>query len=478
MNKRLLKIIITIVISVCVLLDAIVPVYAEGSSSVLDLTEIEGRAAPPAIDAPSAVLMEATTGAILYAKDAYAAYHPASVTKVMTALVTLENCSLDETVTFSYRATHELEEGSSTIARTEGEELSVEDCLYALLVHSANEVAQALAEHVGGSIEHFAEMMTARAKELGCKNTNFMNPHGLYHKEHYTSCYDMALIMREALKNPDFVKIDSTTSYIIPATNKHKEELGIAMKHKLLLRGDDHYEYAQCGKTGYTSLSGYSLVTSAKKDRMELICVTLGCKTGNDRYTATRALFDYGFQNFTMYDIAENDADFQSNELLTSGNAFLGSNLVSLTMPEDNYVIVPAGVPFADLESTLSLRDESSPDDEIATIVYRCRGTKVGEIRLTVTEGETSAYDFLKENTTVPSDYEKDILEYQSSEEDVQDQQPEERSRPLLIAILAVLSLLVILVAVLIILKIRQNRRRKKRRRMRYTWRSDHSSRF
>ena len=475
MNKRLLKILITLLISVCVLLSAIVPAYAEGRISVLDLTSIDGRAAPPEIDAPSAILMEANTGAILYAKDAYSPYHPASVTKVMTALLTLENCSLDETVTFSYRATHELEEGASSIARTEGEELNVEECLYALLVASANEVAQALAEHVGGSLERFAEMMTARAKELGCKDTYFVNPSGLNDPAHHTTCFDMALIMRKALQDPTFVKIDSTTSHVIPATNKHKEELAIAMKHKLLLKGDSHYEYAQCGKTGYTSIAGYNLVTTAKKGPMNLICVVLGCKDSNSRYTSTRALFDYGFSEFTMMDIAENDADFRNNELITSDNSFLGSNLVSLSMPENNYVIVPAGVEFSELENALVWRDASSPEDQIATLVYRYHDVKVGEVQLTIAEGESSAYDFLKENTTLPAEIEKDELENpETKPQPIQEKAP---SNPLIIAILVLLSALVILLLILVILKIRQGRRRKKRR-SKYTWRSHHSSRF
>ena len=474
MDKRLLKILITLLLSVCVLLDAVVPAYAEGSDSVIDLTSIDGVEKPPAMDATSAILMEANTGAVLYAKDAYAPYHPASVTKVMTALLTLENCSLDETVTFSYRATHELEDGASSIARTEGEELSVEECLYALLVASANEVAQALAEHTGGSLEKFAEMMTARAKELGCRDTYFANPSGLNDPAHHTTCFDMALIMRQALKNPDFVKIDSTTSHVVPATNKHKEPLGIAMKHKLLLKGDGHYEYAQCGKTGYTSIAGYNLVTTAKKGSMNLICVVLGCKDSNSRYTSTRALFDYGFEQFSMMDIAENDSEFQKNELFTSDNSFLGGNLVALSMPENNYVIVPNGVDFSELESSMVWRDESSPADEIATLVYRYHKVKVGEVRLTVGEGESSAYDFLKENTTLPAEVEKDRLEDQDKKEN----DPAQNAvNPLLLAILIVLFVLVILLIVLIVMKVRQNRRRKKRR-SKYTWRSHSSSRF
>lgn len=138
----------------------------------------------------------------------------------MTALVVLENCSLDEVVTYSYYATHSIEAGSSTIGTTEGEELTVEESLYALLLESANECGNGLAEHVAGSIDAFVEMMNAKAAELGCANTHFVNPHGLHNPEHYTTAHDMALIMQAALQNEDFVRISVTAKYQMRATNK------------------------------------------------------------------------------------------------------------------------------------------------------------------------------------------------------------------------------------------------------------------
>ena len=388
MLKRLTCRILALVLSLCLLSGTTCIYAATDLPAPMDLTSISGRPEPPQVAAEATILMEAKTGAILYAKNAHTTYYPASITKVMTALLTLENCSLDEVVTFSYRATHELEEGSSSIARTEGEELSVKNCLYALMIASANEVAQALAEHVSGSLEDFAALMTERAKEIGCLNTNFSNPSGLNDPNHYTSAYDMALIMREAVQNPAFVEIDSTTSYYIPATNKNPEKLGIAMKHKLLQKGDSHYEYAVAGKTGYTSLAGYTLVTYAVKGDMELICVTLGCDTSDDRYTTTRALFEYGFNNYTMYNVAEHDTSFNTNNELLEDDSFLGSSLISLSIPDNNWIILPNSVPFSALESNFAWGDSEAAANTLATVTYSYNGLPVGQANLTVLQDE------------------------------------------------------------------------------------------
>ncbi len=353
---------------------------------LVDLSVLTSYPAAPQIDAPAAILIEAKTGTILYAKNANTAYYPASITKVMTALLVLENCSLDETVTFSYRATHDLEEGSSSIARTEGEELSVENCLYAMLIASANEVAQALAEHVGGTIEDFATMMTARAIELGCTNTHFTNPSGLNNTEHYTTAHDMALIMRAAIQLSDFLTIDSTTTYCIPATNKNENPLWISMKHKLLLSGDYYYEYAVAGKTGYTQLAGYTLVTYATKDDMDLICVTLGCDTADSRYAATTALFDWGFENFTMYDIASSDTSLTGN--LQEDDTFLGSNLLSLSLSEDSWVILPNSLSFNSLSRDFSWGGEEEATNTLATVTYSYEGITVGQTTMTINEND------------------------------------------------------------------------------------------
>ena len=169
----------------------------------------------PAVYAQSAIVMEADTGMILYAKDMEQKNYPASITKIMTALLALENCELNEEIEFSYHATHSIEYGSSSIARTEGEILTVEETLYGLMLSSANECANALAEHIAGSNEDFALLMNEKAKELGCVNTHFSNPSGLHDENHYTCAYDMALITKAALENEDFRRISGTDYYTL-----------------------------------------------------------------------------------------------------------------------------------------------------------------------------------------------------------------------------------------------------------------------
>ena len=403
---------IAAVISICI---AASPVYAAASPSVpssgahlADISGIPGIATPPDLGDQAIILIEAKSGAVLYAHDADTAYYPASITKIMTALLVLENCDLDDIVTFSYRATHELEVGSSSIARTEGEQLSVRECLYALLVASANEVAQALAEHVSGSFEEFAVLMNKRAEELGCTGTHFSNPSGLNDPNHYTTCRDMALILRAAIAHPDFLEIASTTSHVIPATNKHSEPIGVFMKHELL-RGSDKYEYARCGKTGYTSLAGYTLATYASKDNIDLICITLNCESSEQRSSATKALFDYGFSNFNIFNVIESDTAMLANKALIQDESFMGGNLLDLKIADDTFIVLPEGIPFDKLTGTFKWNVENS-SDRIASIEYRYGSTVVGYADLIFTGSSNDPYDFLRHDT-YPDSYIKEVDE-------------------------------------------------------------------
>ncbi len=251
----------------------------------------------PEIQSEGAALIDASTGKLLYGKNENTQFYPASITKIMTALLVAENCSLDEVVTFSKTATTNLESGAVTLNLTEGDQLTVEDCLYALLLKSANEVANGLAEHVAGSVENFAAMMNARAKELGCQNTNFVNPNGLNNENHKTTPYDMALIMRAAMENPTVRKVDSTLSYKIAATKNNPSGRTVTMGHKMFYSTDSrYYEGIIGGKTGYTSKAGNTLVTAAERNGVRLIAVVM--KSSSTHYGDTKALLDYGFDNY------------------------------------------------------------------------------------------------------------------------------------------------------------------------------------
>ena len=169
----------------------------------------------PDIVAESAVVMDAGTGTVFMEKKPAQKEYPASITKVMTALLAVENCNMSDIITYSNAAVNGIEAGSSTAGINVGAKLTVEDSLYALMLVSANEAAAAIAEHISGSTTEFAKLMTKRAKELGCKNTQFKNPHGLPDEEHYTTAYDMGLILKEAMKHPEFRKIAGTISYYL-----------------------------------------------------------------------------------------------------------------------------------------------------------------------------------------------------------------------------------------------------------------------
>lgn len=248
----------------------------------------------PAIAAQGAALLNASTGEFLYTKNGDTQYYPASITKLMTALLVAESCNLSDTVTFSATATTNLESGAVSLNLVEGDQLSVEQCLYALLLKSANEVGNALAEHVAGSNAAFAERMNAKAAALGCTNTHFANPHGLNDPNHYTTAHDMALIAKAAFENETVRKVASTLSYSLPATKKNGART-ITMGHKMLNPSDSRYYPGIIGgKTGYTSKAGNTLVTAAEKDGTRLIAVIL--KSSSTHYTDTKALLDYGFE--------------------------------------------------------------------------------------------------------------------------------------------------------------------------------------
>ena len=258
--------------------------------------------AGPEVEAPSAIVMEAATGTVLYERNAHEQRYPASITKIMTTLLALENSSMDEEVTFSHDAVFNIERDSTHIARDVGEVMTMEQCLYAVMLASANECAYAVAEHVGKGYDNFVKMMNDKAAELGCTDTHFNNPHGLPDDSHVTSAMDMALITREALENSSFYTIATTRRYEFPPTSSGEQRL--RLNHHQMMEGME-YEYEGClgGKTGYTSKAGSTLVTFAQRDGMTLVCVVMN-EDSPAQYTDTAALLDYGFSNFRKTDMS------------------------------------------------------------------------------------------------------------------------------------------------------------------------------
>ena len=252
----------------------------------------------PQLVSEAAVLMDAQTGQILYEKNMHTQLYPASITKILTILLGLERGRLQDKVIMSHQAVFGILRGSSHIALTEAEEITLEQALMAAMLPSANDASNGIAEHISGSVEDFAMLMNQRAREAGALNSNFVNPHGLPDERHVTTAYDMAMITREALQNDNFREILGTVRYTIPPTNKQPEPRDLWSEHRMLTTNRFYYEGVIGGKTGYTAVSQNTLVTAAKRGERELIAVVMK-SPAYGVYTDTIALFDYGFNQFT-----------------------------------------------------------------------------------------------------------------------------------------------------------------------------------
>lgn len=397
----------------------------------------------PEIVGEAALLIEAESGVVLYEKNSRATMYPASITKLITALLVLENCSLDEMVPFSQKAVFSLPAGASHIAINPGEELSVEHCLYGLLLASANEVANALAEYVGGSMEDFAVLMNNRMKELGATGTNFANPSGLHEDEHYTTCYDMALLCRELIQNKTFLKINGTTSYVIPPTNLQPLKRPINTTHKLLRKGSTNYSGAFGGKTGHTDIAGNTLITFAERNGMTLICVVMK-SDANHVYSDTTSLLDYGFSYFKEVSISESETsfDFTRNLIDSSDYSLFNNPNPTLSLSEDSYVYIPVNAEFNDLEYTVSVNDNN--DNVFSKITYTYNGHFVGEAYLLATASE------------IPDSSERDLPS---------DEEPPLRIIEILpIHIIIFVSAIILIIALIIYLKLTRVARMRRKR--------------
>lgn len=347
----------------------------------------------PQIAGESAIVMEASTGTVLYEKNSHEQCYPASITKIMTSMLAVNNSSLDEEVTFSKEAVYNTE--GSGISRDVGEVMTMRECLYGLMLESANECGYAIAEHTGGNYENFVKMMNDEAERLGCEDTHFNNPHGLPDEEHKTSAYDMALISREALKSDIFRMIVNTRRHSIPPTNKHQEETYLSNHHKMRnnYKGDEQYLYEYCigGKTGYTSVAGSTLATFAEKDGMTLICVVMR-ETSPNHYTDTRTLFDYCFENFQLWNVSENEKSFEQD--VSESKIFEGDSSFA-ELNKDGYIVLPKAAAFEDAES--KIKKSNNDSNVIGHIQYTYAKRKVGGADIEVTSVKIPEFKFQKQ---------------------------------------------------------------------------------
>lgn len=268
----------------------------------------------PTIGCKAAYVAEPTTGKILYEKNAHKKMYPASTTKILTALVVMEKCQLTDIAVVSKNAIELVPEGYSNAGLQAGEKISISDLLYALLIPSANEAANVLAEHVSGSVEAFAKLCNNRAKELGCETLHFVNPNGLHNEEHYCSAYDLYLIAKECKKHEIFNEIVKTTSFTVPETNIYpRKDRILKNTNSLILPNSLSYYYPYCTgiKTGHTTPAGECLVASSSHNNIDLISVVLGGGTNNkglnERFYDTKELFEFIYNNYSVKEISNKE---------------------------------------------------------------------------------------------------------------------------------------------------------------------------
>lgn len=328
------------------------------------------------------IVMDLDSGAVLFAQNIHVQEYPASITKLLTALVVVENASMDEQVTFSHDAVYNVESGSGNkLQLEEGDVLSVKDCLYVMLLQSSNQAANALAEHVGGSRETFADMMNEKAASLGCRESHFVNPSGLNDPEQLTSAYDMAQIGAAVFGNPTLLEICSTTSATLPPTINNPNGRTYSMEHKLVVTGDssdeNYYPSAVAGKTGYTSLAGQTLVTYAEQDGRRQVAVTLK-STQRTHYSDTKTILDFGFARFKNVSVAENETDYVTGEEpVTIGDETYSPS--DLYLDEKAVVTLPNDAQFSDADKYLQTEIPAShPEGAVARIIYTYNDRQIG----------------------------------------------------------------------------------------------------
>lgn len=332
------------------------------------------------VNAARALLVEPASGEILYEKNPDEHANPASLTKLMTALLVLEYGNLDEIATVSPSAFEGLHPAGSSADMKIGEEMSLHDLLYCILVTSGNDACNVVAEHISGSIPAFVSLMNTRAKELGCSNTHFMNTHGLTQEDHYTTCKDIYKIILEAMKYPLFLEICNTASLTIPATNKSEERYFYTTNHLISpLRVPDYlYPYAKGIKTGHTSAAGYCLASSAEKNGLFLISVVMGAEKEEDTgrimsFVDTKNLFEWGFSNFSYQTIISSREPIIETKVRLAQD----TDYVVLNTSRSIDALLPNDFDPADVEREITVFNEG----EITAPITK--GQKLGEIKLT-----------------------------------------------------------------------------------------------
>lgn len=394
--------------------------------------ELKGWPKGPGTYGDAAIVMDVDSGAILYAKNIDKKEYPASITKVLTALLAFQYGDMSSQVTISPEALACLGSGYASIGLKEGNVINLEQTMYAMLLASANEAAYAVGETIaagqGQDYDWFLEQMNEKCKELGGVNSNFVNTNGVFDENHYTCARDMALIGRALFDYPLFFQICQTQQYTIPVSDTVEEHV-FQQKHHMLIQGNkDYYEYAVGGKTGYTTEAENTLITMADNGDRRLVCVVL--KTyGGYPYSDTKALLDYGFDNFQKVSISE----YEKDEIFEK-------------ISDDAYVMLPEGVEFDDLEREIDLHEDGTRDAEVT---YYYKDMPVG----------------MCEATVVSSYKNKEIKFGEKVKEGEQTSEKNNKGYKALAAIGLAVILMICIVISLIVTRISRKRKRRRRRR-------------
>lgn len=345
----------------------------------IESNQIKNWPQGPMIESASAVVFDMDSNTFLYSKNAEATQYPASITKIMTTLILVETCDLDDEITFS-EIVYDLEEGSSHLGIKPGETITLRDAAYGIMLASANDISNGVAEYIGGSLSGFADLMNQKAAELGCVNTHFSNPHGLYSDDHYTCAADMARIAQAAYENSTFREIVTARTYTIPKTNVTDEERYLLNHHKMMQDDSDYYwQYCMGGKTGFTSQCLNTLVTYAEKDGRSLVSVVLRVNGAGKAYEESRQILAYGFDNFSSVNCKSVRTEKTFYDIM--GLNYLGA---AASLQSD----VWRRQPFSDCFAALTLPDSitasdlefqiSQMDGITKEISYRYEGIEVG----------------------------------------------------------------------------------------------------
>lgn len=360
------------------------------NSEVLPEPTVSTLGAEYTVSAKAAVLLELNSNTVVFSYNADERLYPASLTKIMTCMLALDYGKLDDIVTVSETAMNGLHEDGSSAGLVPGEQMSLRNLLYCMMLSSANEACNVVAEYISGDVESFVELMNQKAAALGCKDTHFANPHGLHDENHYTTANDLCIITRKALENPTFRDISSTTTYTVPATNMSEERYLVTTNYLTCreMVSDYYYPKASGIKTGFTTPAGRCLISTASDGNLKFLSVLLGAETelladGNVWYhsfSETAKLFDYGFDNFAYAEVLTNLQNLDQVEVRHAA----GNGMVVLKPTDSVDALLPKNYDKEKITSEYTLTDGTltaplKAGEIVGTVSVYYNGSLVGQ---------------------------------------------------------------------------------------------------